>query len=377
LLSKVMSRLREIPDKVFGLKDKGVAGVLTHFSNRGKLLIAEGVLSDGRRKGKGHGFTNGTGGFRTAGNEGLSAPERPATGPFDFVLMTDFGGDSRQTDLANGEVELNLRSLAKKHNVEAGAVTQVPLEGFSTANTGFATAQLALYKDHGDIDRVFYINTNPRLDPDDKRSWTDEDNFGRFVYIRLKNGTRIFTVNSKYALSFVKDEIDEGYVLKTSRNHQFLSRREFILPIMAVLGGDTSYFEGELNIAAIPDPPEGDLVAKDGNGNIKTSWQIGHLLKHKDIADSPYLTVSIGDETHTAKNDLIPGRHHQINTGDLVVRGGSSGYPDWLPPTEGQYVEVQEMFGSAMGIFNLDRVRDNTRVDIAAKEETVFERSAA
>jgi hypothetical protein len=328
------------------------------------LLVAEGVIPHGQLS-----HEAGLAAIRTQrSREGLLIPEKAKTGPFDFIQLTDFGGESTKTDLANLEVELNLRSLAKKNGVEISAVTQGHLEGFSTANTGFTTAQLALWKDHGDIDRVYYINTNPRLDPDDKRSWVDEDNFGKFVYVRLKNGARIFTVNSKYALSFVKDEIEEGYVLNTQDNHQFLSRREFIIPTMAVLSGDTSYFERTLDIDAIPDVPEGDWIAKDGNGNIKTSWKRGHLLKQPDIADSPYLAVTIGEGdnaiTHIAKNDLTSGRFHDVTTGDLVVRGGSSGYPDWEAPTAGQFVEIQEMFGSAVNAFDLSVVADNTPVII-------------
>ena len=51
-------------------------------------------------------------------------------------------------------------------------------------------------------------------------------------------------------MSFVKDEIAEGYVLNTQDNHQFLSRREFIIPTMAVLSGYTSYFEKPLDTIA-------------------------------------------------------------------------------------------------------------------------------
>ncbi len=345
-----MSRLAEAPQH-------NIVDRIPVKISPGGVLVAEREIPHGRNGHDSHLLNIAT--RRT--RDGLHVPERPITGTYEIIEMTDFGGNSTRTDLANGEVELNLRSIARENGVDIGAVTQVPLEGFSTVNTGFATAQLALHKNHGEIDRVFYVNTNPRKDPDDPRSWVDDDNFGKFVYVELDNGAKIFTVNSKYALSFVKDHIKEAWVLKTQRNEQFLSRRQFIIPTMAVLSGDRSYIDKPLDVSTIKDAPEGDLIAQDGNGNLKTSWTMANLLDQEGIAKSPVLAVTIDGKTRFARNGLIDG---EGETGDLVVQGGSSGYPDYELPTEERYAEVVVLFGDANKVYGVERVRDNTRVDI-------------
>jgi hypothetical protein len=379
-----MSRVTEV------LKGKdrsgtGVADVPTRLSDSGRLLVADGVLPDRNKNGFDTRGVDGLGRFRRVGSEGLLVPERSKGKPFEIVMMTDFGGESSKTDLANAEVELNLRSIGSRFGVELGTVTTVPLEGFSTVNTGFATEQLAHNKDHGDLERVFYINTNPRLDPDDKRSWTDDDNFGKWVYVRLANGSRIFTVNTKYNLSFIpKDEITEAWVLRTEstetesqekgekqkRNRQFLSRHDFVVPTMSVLSGSTEYFERPLDIDAISNPPQGDLMAKDGNGNIKTSWRTGNLLTQPGIAQSGSLDVTIGERTHRAIN-CLDGERADVTTGDLVVQPGSSGYLDTEAPTAAQYAEVVQLYGRAVDVFDIGIIKDNTPVVIRPARERV------
>lgn len=360
-----MPRVSELPSKFNGAPDR-VAGVPVSKHASG-LLIADAGMSGSN----GTSPTIDMNAFRPDRKRGLLVPNKPlVNGPIDVVRLTDFGGGRGRSDFANVEVDLNLIAIAGEHGIQVDHVVSGHSDKFATENTGFQTWQALVNKDHRGRTRVGYVNTNSRFSDGDNRSWTGKDNGSDLVYVRLDNGSHLFTVPRGNNLSYVKPHIVGGYFLDGYKIKQFLSRESFLNAAFDVLSGGTDYIAGELDVASIPDPRKGAIVLIDGTDNFKSNTTVQDMLEEPGMATSPYLAVSIdGGEPIIAKNGLVPGLV-EIGQGNLVIQGGSSGYLDTQVPDGKNFVEVQAMFASAVGVFGHNGiVTDETHVDIKPVHE--------
>jgi hypothetical protein len=334
---------------------RAVNRAVTHV-RPGGLAVAEGVsIQDG----------NGSGpqvrrapdvdmsGFRVDRRTGLLAPDRRrVTGAIDIVRLTDFGGDGGRSDFADTEMDLNLIAIGDEHGIEIAHIIPGHNHRFATENTGWQTWQALVNKDHRRRTRVGYVNTNSRYSPGDNRSWTGKDNGREFVYTQLDNtlgqDIHLLTVNRGSNLSYVKPHLRGAVELDGHRIDQFLSRGPLVEVLFDVLSGSDRFIAGDLDVDSIPKPRRGAVVGVDGTNNIKSNLIVEDVLTEPGIATSPYLEVSVdGGKPVIAKNGLVKGLV-EIGQGNLVVRGGSSGYLDTRLPDGNNQVEVQAMFASAV-----------------------------
>lgn len=251
-----------------------------------------------------------------------------------FIIYTigDYGDD-----LAFNEVTTRIEQHFYGHDI---AIHKQKVEAFSTVETGFTLAQLALnvpetpkgLREHA----KFFVNTAPRKDDPLIRVKNQGE---ALVYFKLYNGVEGVAVNSGWSLSFIKDAAVEIRAMSVDdAGSQFRSRDIFPQAFAeAVLGGKKNL--GRDIRDEIPDFPENHVAYTDGYGNLKCSIDPDkineHLGKHVKVyvnRATLFATVSQG----------IFG----VEEGEFCVSVGSSGWE--LPDgTRKRFVEIVRRGGSA------------------------------
>ena len=208
---------------------------------------------------------------------------------------------------------------------------------FSTIETGFWTYQFALGKHPEGM--IVYTNCAPRKDNEEKRT----DNEGeKLVYAKLKNGVEVVGVNSGYSFSFVKQHIEEFYLIDVeNKGSQFRSRDFYPRIVGMVARGDYSFKTEKLDPSKIKDYPKNTICAIDGYGNLKTT------LTEKDVMEmgikpGDLIKIKIGKWTHNAT--FVDGTF-SVKEGELAFAKGSSGH-------DGNFMEIFLRSGSARKRFN-------------------------
>jgi hypothetical protein len=125
-------------------------------------------------------------------------------------LMADYGASG---DLAFSEVEDRLHNQIKPIQAEkfeqgeflSYHIEVTPVRAFSSVENAFLTAQLAINSPLGS-DLIIYNNVAPRKDDLTAR----QKNAGEpFIYLKLKNGVQVITVNSGFSATLLKPFADE------------------------------------------------------------------------------------------------------------------------------------------------------------------------
>lgn len=196
--------------------------------------------------------------------------------------------------------------------------TSVP--SLDTMAVGFVTAQYALAPFNGRM--VIYGNAAPRRGST-KATSTNKDH--GILYAKLKNGVEVINVNSEYAFGFLKDQIEEFYLIDCpDSGSQFRSRDFFPERVAKIVNGDYSVLTEKLNVADIPEIPSNKVAWTDGFGNIKTSMRLSDLNQ---------LGFAPGESVQVILNGVgmlgvVAVGGFSVDRGVLAVNIGSSGYDD-------------------------------------------------
>lgn len=220
-------------------------------------------------------------------------------------LICDYGTG----DLAFSEVLNQLKYLLPQ--VEINPLSTQP---FSTLNTGFLIAQLALYGHNRNI--FIFSNTAPRLDKKAKR----KNNAGeKFKLAVLDNGIKVAAADAGFCFSFVKPHIKKFYSLNVN-NHgsQFRSRDFYPQAVADILNHKTKIIGSKLLTDQIPDAPKNLLMHVDGYGNMKTT------IRQSEVKLKPNqkVTIIINQQTHQA---TYTDGSFSVPSGNLAFAPGSSG----------------------------------------------------
>lgn len=260
-------------------------------------------------------------------------------------LMADYG---EVGDLAFSEVEDRLNNqirAVQKEQWEEGVfldyhLSTTPVRPLNSTENAFLTAQIAINTPLGE-DCIIYNNVAPRKDDLGARS----KNAGEpFIYIRLKNGVQVITVNSGYSATLLKPFAEEIKMIKVDNDKtQFRSRDNYPRILGAVLRGDKDVL-GEDAFDLVPDDfPESVIVYSDGYGNLKTSIPVETIEKRH----GERITVEInGRIQYVTIGDGI----FSVRDGEFCLAKGSSGWE--LPDgTRRDFVELVKRGGSAYAEF--------------------------
>ncbi|MCX6817159.1 MAG: SAM-dependent chlorinase/fluorinase [Candidatus Beckwithbacteria bacterium] len=224
-------------------------------------------------------------------------------------LIADYGTG----DLSFAEVIQRFKFLLP--DVELYPLSTPP---FSTLNTGFFIAQLAVYNPSHNL--FIYSNTAPRKDDHKKR----EANAGElFKYARLKNNAQICAVDAGWCFSFVKDEIVKFRLIKT-QNHgsQFRSRDFYPYAAAGIIKGKTNQYLGKpVTVDSIPAIPENRISHIDPYGNIKTTTRRSQI---KLTAGAKIRMVI----NHIYQTGIYANGNFEVKSGDMAFAPGSSGGDD-------------------------------------------------
>ena len=219
-------------------------------------------------------------------------------------LVADYGVG----DLAVAEV----RQRLAMHLPDADVV-YTPVPAFDTISAGFCVAQLGLTE--GPPDRIVYHNVAPRADADAPRP---ENEGEPLVAATLANGVLVVGPNSRYVLSFLRDELDELHeVTVPETGSQFRSRDAFPALLPALGRGDSSLLGRRISAAELPGPPERAVAYVDGFGNLKTTWSAAPAPPGTPVR------VRIGEVT---ANAVIGDGTFAVPAGGLSFAPGSSGW---------------------------------------------------
>ena len=205
-------------------------------------------------------------------------------------------GDYNDND-AHGIVQDNLYYWFEQQDLSILGFDRVDVKPFNTMETGYMLARRALNPLSPSARQVFFVNTAPRMDDFKARATNQGEGF---VEVTLKNGKRIYGVDSGFALSFIKPQIQSLYKLNVPDSAEDIPmlaealgregggnigagqfRSGYIYPIvaaMALAGFDnpispkfSALYGDAVDPAALPDIPDDVIVFRDGYGNFKTS----------------------------------------------------------------------------------------------------------
>lgn len=274
-------------------------------------------------------------------------------------LMADYGATG---DLAFSEVEDRLNyhiSKIQKEKWEEGVffdyhLSATPVRPLNSTENAFITAQLAINTPLGK-DYIIYNNVAPRKDNLEART----KNAGEpFIYLRLKNGVQVITVNSGYSATLLKPFAEEIKMVKVDNDKtQFRSRDNYPRVLGALLRGDDSIF-GEDAFDLVPDDfPKNIIVYNDGYGNLKTSIDPKDLEALKGQSTTVEINgrlqyVTIGEGIFSVRDgefclakgssgwELPDGSRRDFV--ELVKRGGSA-YAEFAKPPAGLKVKVSDI----------------------------------
>lgn len=225
---------------------------------------------------------------------------------------------------------------------------------FDTIATGFVCAQLSLGDSRLRPDNlIVFANCAPRKDKKEARS----NNAGEgLVMAKLKNGVRVLAVNSGYSLSFVRDHIQELYVVDVEdEGSQFRSRDFFPRALARLVSDDPKLLLDKLDASeAVREFPEEVIAYIDSFGNIKTSIRTGDPSL-ESLKPGDRLKVRIGTVLRTA---TVATGSFNVMEGDLAFAPGSSGH-------ERRFWEFFQRGGSAAAEFGHPHVGSNILIESA------------
>ncbi len=273
-------------------------------------------------------------------------------------LMADYGPVG---DLAFGEVVDRLHHQIrpiKAEKFEQGIQFEyqleiTPVRPLSSTENAFVTAQLAVNSPIGE-DYIIYNNVAPRKDDLTARS----KNAGEpFIYLRLKNGVQVITVNSGYSATFLKPFADEIRVVKVDNDKtQFRSRDNYPKILGAVLREDWSILGEDASNDVPDDFPVNTIVYNDGYGNLKTTVRVEDIEKNKGdrrtvMVNGRIQYVTIGEGIFSVRDGefcLAKGSSgwempdgSRFDFVELIKRGGSA-YAEFAKPPAGLKVEFPD-----------------------------------
>ena len=273
-------------------------------------------------------------------------------------LMADYGPVG---DLAFGEVVDRLHHQIrpiKAEKFEQGIhfdyqLEITPVRPLSSTENAFVTAQLAINSPIGE-DYIIYNNVAPRKD--DLKARTK--NAGEpFIYLRLKNGVQVITVNSGYSATFLKPFAEEIRVVKVDNDKtQFRSRDNYPKILGSILREDWSILGEDASNDVPDDFPKNTIVYNDGYGNLKTTVRVEDIEKNKGerrtvMVNGRIQYVTIGEGIFSVQDGefcLAKGSSgwempdgSRLDFVELIKRGGSA-YAEFAKPPAGLKVEFPE-----------------------------------
>lgn len=229
--------------------------------------------------------------------------ERPT-----IIVISDYGtGDAAFT-----EVAVQLKKL-----IPTADLLQQSVPAFSTLNTGFWIAQIAL--NEGLSNMYIYSNTAPRKEEKEAQA----NNKGeKLMYAKLKNGFEIVAVNAGYVFSFVKPHIERFcYANSANEGSQFRSRDIFPQAVAQMVTNDEALYGDAASLDMIPDFPPDRIASVDGYGNMKLT------TRSSEVAFEPgqKLLIEINGVRHEA---TFTDGTFNIHEGQVAYAPGSTGHTD-------------------------------------------------
>lgn len=259
--------------------------------------------------------------------------------------MADYGPAG---DLAFSEVEDRLHQELGQIQADKYAegtmlsyhLNVTPVRPLNSIENGFVTAQLAINAKLGEK-LIVYNNVAPRKDNLEAR----QKNAGEpFIYLRLKNGVQVLTVNSGHSATLMKPFADEIRLVKVDNDKtQFRSRDNYPRVLGQLVRGDMSFI-GDDGSDFVPDEfPENIVVYNDGYGNLKTSVSVSSIEKF----NGQRRTVEVNGRIQYV---TIGEGIFSVRDGEFCMARGSSGWE--LPDgTRRDFVELVKRGGSAYAEF--------------------------
>ncbi len=227
-------------------------------------------------------------------------------------VIADYAG-GYTLDHAFNEVHQHFRRFDRKHLINQ--IVPHPVHAFSTIETGYWIAQMALHSEHEDL--LIFSNTAPRGDI----AWNGEKHQA-FVYALLDNDIPVFAVHAGYNLSFIKDRIKGVWEVNVSNTGtQFRSRDQYPEAMVEILYGKKEFVGKKLSIRDIPEVPSFAVASIDGYGNIKTTIRRSELPE--SVRKAKNVRVAINGTSQYALNSIHGDKKGKI--GDLCMVVGSSG----------------------------------------------------
>ena len=224
-------------------------------------------------------------------------------------IVADYGTG----DLAFAEVSQRL-----KHLLPQAQVLTTSASPFSTLNTGFIIAQLALYNPSQHL--FIFSNTAPRKDDAQKR----QNNEGEiFKYALLDNDVEVCAVDSGYCFSFIKPHIKTFKTIQVkNQGSQFRSRDFYPQAVAGIINNQPDKYLGKtLPTADIPDVPENRLMHIDAYGNLKTTIRQSQIK----LKSGQNLRITLDHKTRTG---IYANGNFAVKSGNLAFAPGSSGGDD-------------------------------------------------
>ena len=252
-------------------------------------------------------------------------------------IVADYGSG----DLSFAEVVQRFKYLNPKAKI---FTTSTP--PFSTLNTGFIIAQLALYNPSRHL--FIFGNTAPRTD-DKKQRYENEGE--KFKYALLDNGVQIAAVDAGWCFSFVRNHIKDFRLINV-KNHgsQFRSRDFYPEATVGLLNGRRAKFLGpRLPTSYIPKVPNNRIVHIDGYGNIKTT------IRYSSVKLKPGSKIRVVIN-HIYQSGYYANGNFSVKSGDLAFAPGSSG-------GDNPFMEVFLRAGNAWRAFSNPPVETKIKIE--------------
>ena len=252
-------------------------------------------------------------------------------------IVADYGTG----DLAFAEVIQRFNNLLPEAQILA---TSTP--PFSTLNTGFIIAQLAIYNPSRQL--FVFSNTAPRKDDSQKRSNNEGE---KFKYALLDNGVEVCAVDAGYCFSVIKPHIKQFHQIKVeNQGSQFRSRDFYPQAAVGIFTGNKKEFLGEkLSTENIPNLPSNRILHIDSYGNIKTT--IRHSSIHLKAGQKIRVVIN-----HIAQTGIYANGNFAVKSGDLAFAQGSSGGAD-------PFMEIFLRSGNASRYFSNPPVETKIKIE--------------
>ncbi len=221
-------------------------------------------------------------------------------------VVADYGTG----DLAFAEVTQRLKYLLPQ-----AKILTISTPPFSTLNTGFIIAQLAIYNPNRNL--FIYSNTAPRTD-DKKQRYENEGE--KLKYALLDNGVEIVAVDAGYSFSFVRNHIKKFSLINVqNQGSQFRSRDFYPQAVIGIIQGEhKKYLSQEVSTDSIPKVPVNRIMHIDGYGNMKTT------IRYKSVKLKPGTRIRVVIN-HIYQTGYYANGNFSVKSGDLAFAPGSSG----------------------------------------------------